>query len=465
MQLYNTLTKKKEVFIPLKPKKVSLYVCGLTVYDYFHIGNARVFIIFDVLVRYLRHLGFNVCYVRNITDIDDKIIDRAHQLNISISELTKRFITAMHEDEQALQNISPSIEPKASENMTEIVHLIDTLINKGYAYVTADGDVYYEVNKFKTYGEFANQNLAALRSGARISISEIKRDPLDFTLWKKAKPGEPAWESPWGLGRPGWHSECAVMATKHLGETFDIHGGGNDLKFPHHQNEIAQAEAYFDHKIVNYWLHVGFVEVNHEKMSKSLGNFFTLREVLKIYHPEVVRLFILSSHYRSPLDYSNENLDAAKTALQRLYSSLKDLPMAIDKDDFASDRFYTAFIAAMDDDLNTPLALSHLFSLSHEINKLRTENNLQNAAQYGALLKHLGSSIFGILEHDPEGFLNAGKANFDTSKIETLIKNRETARKNKNWQEADKIRAELKNLGVELEDTANGTEWKIANPI
>lgn len=457
LYIYNTFSRQKELFKPLLPPKVGLYVCGLTVYDDCHIGHGRLFVWFDVVVRYLRSIGYQVTYVRNVTDIDDKIIKRALELNIDCKALTERIIASMHADEKLLSIIPPNFEPRVTDNIPQIIDLIQTLIDKGFAYATTTGDIYYEVAKFKSYGELAHQDLNSLRSGVRVEANESKRDPLDFALWKAAKPQEPFWQAPWGNGRPGWHIECSAMAKKHLGVTFDIHGGGNDLQFPHHQNELAQSEAANSCHFVNYWMHMGFVQVDQEKMSKSLGNFFTLKEVLKKYRPEILRYFIVASHYRSPINFSEENLENAHAALQRFYITLRGLPIVDEKEPDPENQFKQRFLAAMNDDFNTPEALAVLFDLAREINRLRSSNQLIAAAQHGELLKHLGW-ILGILQNDPEKFLQAG---IDAKQIEALIAARNAARKNKNWTEADRIRNELTAMGITLEDTPNGTTWVV----
>lgn len=455
LHIYNTFSRQKELFKPIAASKIGLYVCGLTVYDDCHIGHGRLFIWFDVVVRYLRSIGYQVTYVRNITDIDDKIIKRAQELNIDYKTLTANVITSMHADEKSLDIIPPSFEPRVTDNITQVIDLIQTLVNKSFAYATTTSDVYYEVAKFKSYGKLAHQDLNSLRTGIRVEANEYKRDPLDFALWKAAKPNEPFWPSPWGNGRPGWHIECSAMAKKYLGESFDIHGGGSDLQFPHHQNELAQSEAANGCCFVNYWMHMGFVQVNQEKMSKSLGNFFTLKEALKKYRPEILRYFVVASHYRSPINFSEENLENAHAALQRFYITLRDLPPVNTKDFDAKNQFNERFHAAMNDDFNTPEALAVLFDLAREINRLRSAQQLTEAAQYGALLKHLGL-VLGILQDDPEKFLKAG---IDASAIEALITARNTARKNKNWAEADRIRDQLTAMGITLEDTPTGTTW------
>ena len=368
MKIYNTLTRKKEEFIPRIPGKVGMYVCGMTVYDYCHIGHARVMVVFDTIARYLRHKGYDLTYVRNITDIDDKIINRANENGEDFTALTERFINAMHEDERALSVLPPDIEPSATQSIPDIITMIEALITKGLAYVGTNGDVFYSVSKFKPYGKLSGKNLADLQAGERVDVDQAKQDPLDFVLWKMAKPGEPSWDSPWGQGRPGWHIECSAMSTCCLGNHFDIHGGGMDLQFPHHENEIAQSEGATGEKFVNYWLHNGFVRVDNEKMSKSLGNFFTVREVLKQYQPEVVRFFILLSHYRSPLNYSDEQLNDAKAGLTRLYTALRDVEVI---DSPINDEYKVRFEQAMDDDFNTPVALSVLFDIATELNKAK----------------------------------------------------------------------------------------------
>ncbi len=471
LQIYNSLTRKKQEFIPIDPGKVRMYVCGMTVYDYCHIGHARVMVVFDVVARYLCAKGYAVTYVRNITDIDDKIIRRAQENGEEIGALTERFIAAMHEDAEALGVLLPTVEPRATENIVPIIALAQTLLDKGFAYVASNHDVYYDVSRFEHYGELANRQLEDLRAGSRVEVEEAKSDPLDFVLWKAAKPGEPSWSSPWGTGRPGWHIECSAMSNCCLGYHFDIHGGGMDLKFPHHENEIAQSEAASGQKYVNYWMHNGFVQINDEKMSKSLGNFFTVREVLQRYQPEVVRLFILSSHYRSPLNYSDENLDLAESSLTRLYMALRDLT-AGEGATHASPvpSYQERFFAAMDDDFNTPEALAVLFDLAREINRLRGKES-EETARLGSSLRQLGG-ILGLLQCDPNEFLqvellipplsSGAQFSVDLSvvQIEDLIAQRVAARKAKNWAEADRIRDLLSAAGVILEDGSAGTAWR-----
>ena len=456
LKIHNTLTRQKEEFVPIEPGKVRLYVCGMTVYDYCHLGHARVMVAFDTVTRYLRHLGYAVTYVRNITDIDDKIIQRAADNGEAMEALTARFIAAMHEDERALGVLPPDHEPRATASIAQIVGMIEKLVGRGYAYVGGNGDVFYAVGKFPGYGRLSGKNVDELRAGERVDVDAAKRDPLDFVLWKTAKPGEPFWASPWGNGRPGWHIECSAMSTCCLGNHFDIHGGGMDLQFPHHENEIAQSEAATAEKFVNVWMHNGFVRVNEEKMSKSLGNFFTVREILARYRAEAVRFFILNSHYRSPLNYCDENLDEAHAALTRLYTALR----GIDPGEGAGgEGFVSRFEEAMQDDFNTPLAISVLFELAREINRQKTAD-VAAARELAAVLKRL-AGVLGLLAEDPEDFLRGGGADgLGAAAIEELIERRLQARKSKNWAESDRIRDELKAQGVILEDSAQGTSWR-----
>jgi len=458
LRIFNSLTRQKEEFRALEPGKVRMYVCGMTVYDYCHVGHARVMVVFDVVLRWLRAQGYDVTYVRNITDIDDKIIRRAEENGEAFHALTERFIQAMHEDLAALAILPPTHEPRATDAIDDIIGLIQALLAKGYAYVGASGDVYYAVSRFARYGRLANKKLEDLRAGARVEVEEAKQDPLDFVLWKAAKPGEPSWPSPWGAGRPGWHIECSAMSTRCLGAHFDIHGGGMDLKFPHHENEIAQSEAASGQPYVNWWMHNGFVQVNDEKMSKSLGNFFTVREVLQRYAPEVVRFFILSSHYRGPLNYAAENLEHARVSLARLYTALRDLPvvtMGINAD------WQDRFAHAMNDDFNTPEALAVLFELAREMNRLRTDD-APTAARLGASLRQLGG-LLGLLQSDPTLFLQGQEREpgaFSVAEVEALINERLIARQAKNWVEADRVRGVLQAAGIILEDTPKGTNWR-----
>lgn len=459
LKIYNSLHNRKEDFIPLEANTIRMYVCGMTVYDYCHLGHARVMVVFDMVYRYLQAAGYTVTYVRNITDIDDKIIKRANENAEPFTALTQRFINAMHEDEQALGILSPTYEPRATENIQEMLTMISTLIEKGYAYVGSNRDVYYDVSKFEGYGKLSGRKLEDLRAGERIAIDEVKDDPLDFVLWKAAKEGEPAWESPWGLGRPGWHIECSAMSSTLLGTHFDIHGGGHDLQFPHHENEIAQSEACNGHQYVNYWMHNGFIRINDEKMSKSLNNFFTIRDVLKTYKPEEIRYFMLNSHYRSPLNYSTEQLDNARASLTRLYTALRDLPQAQAPQNTDAEQ---RFRMVMDDDFNTPEAVAILFELAREINRLRMEHNETAAAETGALLQKL-AGILGLLEREAESWFKGETIEgLDDAAIEALIQARLTARTNKNWAESDRIRDELKAKGVLLEDKAGLTTWRRA---
>ncbi len=400
LSIYNTLSKTKEPFKPLVDNQVRMYVCGMTVYDFCHIGHARVMVAFDVVARWLRHRGYDLTYVRNITDIDDKIIRRANENGEPFEALVERMIAAMHEDEARLGVQRPDLEPRATRHIDGMFAMIQTLIDKGYAYAPGNGDVYYRVGKFEGYGKLSRRKIEDLKIGARIEVDEAKEDPLDFVLWKGAKPGEPSWQSPWGAGRPGWHIECSVMSTCCLGDTFDIHGGGPDLVFPHHENEIAQSEAATGKPYANAWMHAGAVRVDGEKMSKSLGNFFTIREVLEKYHPEVVRYLLVSSHYRSPINYSEDSLREAKGALERFYNGLKGLP---DVQPAGGEEFVARFTAAMDDDFNSPEACSVLFEMIREVNRLR-ENNLNAAGALAARLREL-AGLLGVLQLEPDAFL------------------------------------------------------------
>ena len=463
LQIYNTLTRRKETFVPIKPGTARLYVCGMTVYDYCHLGHARVMVVFDVVARYLRQSGYQLAYVRNITDIDDKIIQRANENGEDIGSLTARYIDAMHEDERALGVLPPDIEPRATQSIPDIIGMIETLIERGLAYVGGNGDVFYAVADFPRYGQLSGKRIDELRAGERVDVDAAKRDPLDFVLWKMAKHGEPAWESPWGLGRPGWHIECSAMSTCCLGNHFDIHGGGMDLQFPHHENEIAQSEGATGETFVNVWMHNGFVRVNEEKMSKSLGNFFTVREVLGRYRPEVVRFFILNSHYRSPLNYSDAQLDEAETALTRLYTALRGL--SLETPPIPSDcEFGARFRAAMDDDFNTAEAIAVLFDMAREVNRLRGEQP-DAAPALASRLKAQANGL-GLLEADPEVFFQGGIVSGDTEldpeAVAAFIQQRLDARQNRDWAEADRIRDLLKDRGIVLEDGAGGTTWRRA---
>jgi cysteinyl-tRNA synthetase len=459
LKIYNTLSKQKEIFRPIDARKIGIYVCGMTVYDFCHMGHARVLVMFDIITRHLKRHFPNVIYVRNITDIDDKIIERAIQNKEDIFTLTQRFIDAMHEDERALHILPPDIEPRATEAIQQMFYMITTLIEKGKAYQANNGDVYYSVRKFANYGKLSGKNLDDLEAGARVDVDLNKKDPLDFVLWKMSKTGEPSWASPWGEGRPGWHIECSAMSTHHLGKHFDIHGGGLDLAFPHHENEIAQSEGANDCSFVNTWMHVGFVNINDEKMSKSLNNFFTIRGVLENYDGETLRYFILNSHYRSPLNFSNTNLDSAKSSLTRLYTAIRGLKASLAATEEVSQRFdfEARFNQALDDDFNTPIALSVLFELAKLINSKR-DTDLDQANALAQLLVKLGGFI-GILQNDADIFLKHG-ASLSDAEIESKITARNTARTQKNFALSDEIRQQLDTLGIVLEDGANGTTWR-----
>lgn len=458
LQIYNTLTRKKQAFKPLVEGKVGMYVCGVTIYDYCHIGHARTFVAFDTVARYLRWSGYELTFVRNITDVDDKIIKRAAENGESCEALTERFTAAMHADFDALNMLRPDIEPRVTTHMPEIIQVIEKLIANGHAYVAASGDVLFEVSSFADYGKLSLQNLDMLQAGARVEVEEEKRNPLDFVLWKSAKPGEPMWDSPWGKGRPGWHIECSAMNMKHLGEVFDIHGGGSDLAFPHHENEIAQSCCAHKTNYVNYWMHSGMVQVNKEKMSKSLGNFFTIKDVLEVYDPETVRYFLLSGHYRSQLNYSEENLKQSRAALERLYTALRGVELTLIDEQFAS-TYREPFKAAMDDDFNTPEALPILFELAKELNRVK-DSDAQQAGQLASLMLELGG-VLGILAQDVESFLQ-GEHDSETAEIEALIAARNQARADKDWAAADVARDRLTEMGIVLEDGANGTTWRKA---
>lgn len=437
-----------------------MYVCGMTVYDLCHVGHARVMVVFDMIARHLRNIGFDVLYVRNITDIDDKIINRANENNETITELTERFITAMDEDSQALGVLPPDREPKATEHMDQIIEMISTLIEKKHAYVGSNNDVYFDVSSYENYGKLSGKNTEELRAGERVEVQEEKDDPLDFVLWKAAKPGEPSWPSPWCEGRPGWHIECSAMSTHCLGSHFDIHGGGQDLQFPHHENEIAQSVCSTGKEFANVWMHNGFVRIDEEKMSKSLGNFFTVREVLKEYQPEVLRFFILSSHYRSPLNYSVDNLEEAKSALSGLYTALRDSNAAADVE--PNNDYVNEFNSYMNDDFNTPKAISVLHELAKELNRCSDKSSKQ-AIEFTATLRHFGS-VLGLLQDDPLTFLQAKMGSSDDELDEVAIQNfideRNEAKTEKNYAKADEIREQLATMGISLEDSPQGTIWR-----
>ena len=462
--LYNTIKREKEAFVPIRPGHIGMYVCGVTVYDYCHVGHARVMIVFDVIYRWLMHSGFDVDYVRNFTDVDDKIIKRAAERGIAIDALTNEMIDAFHADADALGCLRPTHEPRATAHMDAMISMIQALMEKDMAYVSESGDVLYAVRRFSDYGQLSGKKIDELESGSRVDVDQSKRDPLDFVLWKMAKADEPAWASPWGQGRPGWHIECSAMSCGHLGDTFDIHGGGMDLKFPHHENEIAQARAANGGGFARYWLHNGFVNINAEKMSKSLGNFFTIREVTERYHPEVLRMFMLGTHYRSPLDFSDAALDVAKSGLDRLYETARRIQSEMSDvrrkaadsgiSPLTSDIPHT-FAAAMDDDFNTPEALAVLFDTSRALNKGLNEAQdvTALAGQFTAM-----SALLGIVQQDTAIWFQSGDV--DAAAIEALIEERLQARKNRDFARADAIRNELSAQGIVLEDSASGTTWK-----
>lgn len=459
LKIHNNLTRSKEPFVPIEPGKVGMYVCGMTVYDYCHLGHARVLVVFDSIARYLRYSGYEVTYVRNITDIDDKIIARAAENGESFESLTGRFIEAMNEDAAALGVIPPDQEPRATRYIDQIINMIEALFRNGYAYVAGNGDVCYDVSKFSDYGRLSGKKLDELKAGARVGVEAGKDDPLDFVLWKPAKPGEPSWDSPWGAGRPGWHIECSAMSTHCLGDHFDIHGGGLDLQFPHHENEIAQSCGATGKPFVNVWIHNGFVRVDDEKMSKSLGNFFTVREVLKQYRPEEVRYFILSSHYRSPLNYSTENLDEARAALARLYTSLRDATPA---DGDIDEKYRQAFCEVMDDDFNTARAIAVLHDIAGQLNRCADKQSPE-AARLAATMKSLGG-VLGLLQSDPVEYLQShagtGGDGLADDDIQALIDQRNQARADRDFAEADRIRDLLQEQGISLEDSPEGTIWR-----
>ncbi len=455
LKIFNSLSKKKEVFKPIKEGHISLYVCGNTVYDYCHIGHGRSMILFDVIVRYLRSRGWDVTHVRNITDIDDKIIKRANENNESCEELTTRFIAAQRDDERALNLLTPNAEPQATQYVPQIIALIERIIERDHAYVADDGDVYFDVRSFKEYGKLSHRDIDALHSGVRIEVGDAKRDPLDFVLWKSAKPGEPTWDSPWGPGRPGWHIECSAMSTGLLGQPFDIHGGGLDLKFPHHENELTQSESACDVQFANWWMHIGLLQINDEKMSKSLNNFITIKEALSDHHPEVIRYFMMSGHYRSPVNYTKKSLGQIRQGLERLYAAIDGLPQAtVEMVDYEA-RFH----GAMEDDFNTPVALAVLFDMTREINRHKEANELDQAASLAAGLKQLANTL-GILNDVPSDFLKAGSTDIDVVRVEALIAERNVARDSKDWARADEIRDELAAMQVTILDNKDGTTWR-----
>jgi len=491
LRIYNSLTKKKEEFIPLQKGRVSMYVCGVTVYDRCHIGHARAAIVFDVLFRFLRHQGYDVTYVRNYTDVDDKIIQRANQEGRSCPEIAERYIREYQEDMQALGVLTPTFEPRATENIPQIIAMVQKLVDKGFAY-TVDGDVYFAVEKFPSYGKLSGRNLDEMRAGARVEVNERKTNPLDFTLWKSSKPGEPAWESPWGNGRPGWHIECSAMSQRYLGASFDIHGGGQDLIFPHHENEIAQSEAATGQPFVHFWVHNGFVNIDHEKMSKSLGNILAIRDLLREHHPQVLRLFLLSHHYRSPVDFSIQNMAEARVNLERFYSALLGIEefLAGRKDPIPpspgklngiaqevyeeASTFQEIFLAAMEDDLNTALALATLHDLSRTLHRALGEKSFRQHPAAALLFRQgrdrllEGGRILGLFQESPEEYFTGQRRRFLQTKglgeevIQDLITRREEARRKKDWARADEIRSQAVALGIVLEDGAQGTSWRPA---
>ena len=457
LQLHNTLSNSKVPFTPIDEGKIRLYVCGMTVYDYCHIGHARVMVSFDVITRYLRHAGYQVEYVRNITDVDDKIIKRAAENGESCEQITQRFIDAMHEDELALNVLPPDQEPRATGHIQAIRDMVQTLIEKQYAYAASNGDVYYRVEKFDGYGKLTNRKLEDMRAGARVDINDVKENPFDFVLWKAAKKDEVSWPSPWGEGRPGWHIECSAMTKCCLGNHFDIHGGGPDLPFPHHENEIAQSEAANGETFVNYWLHAGAVRVNKEKMSKSLGNFFTIREVLAKFPAEIVRYLLTASHYRSQIDYAEDALVEAQRALDRLYTAMDQLEL---QDVSLEGPYLDRFNSAMDDDFNTREAISVLFEMAREVNRLKRDTDPQ-AAVLASQMRGLGN-ILGLLELDPQAYLKgeAGEGDLADANVEALVVQRQQAKLDRNFALSDQIRDQLKVAGIVLEDSKEGTAWK-----
>ena len=457
LEIYNSLTHKKEVFTPLNGKNVGMYVCGVTIYDLCHIGHGRTFVCFDVVVRYLRYLGYNVTYVRNITDVDDKIIKRANENKESCDSLTQRLTEEMYKDFDALGIKRPDIEPRATAHIDDIIKLVQKLIDNGNAYQAENGDVMFSIDSFKEYGALSGQKLDELKAGIRVSVEDAKPNPSDFVLWKMSKPNEPMWDSPWGKGRPGWHIECSAMNSHYLGTVFDIHGGGSDLIFPHHENEIAQSRCAYHTDYVKYWMHSGMVMINKEKMSKSLGNFFTIRDLLEKYDGETLRYFLMSAQYRGQLNYSTDNLEQSRAALSRLYTSLRGFS---DAQPLENSEYEERFKKAMDDDFNTPLAYSVLFDLAKEINTIKN-SDFEKASALAALLKKLGG-VLGILQKDPEDYLKlqSSASDDETALIEELIKVRNEARKAKDWAKADEARNKLTQMGIVIEDGANGTTWR-----
>ncbi len=480
LRIFNTLTLSKEDFTPINNGKVNMYVCGVTVYDYCHVGHARAAIVFDTIFRYLKHLDFNVSYVRNFTDIDDKIIKRAQEENITWKEVTEKYIEAFYQDMGQLNIEAPTQEPKATEHINTMLKMVSSLVDQGKAY-ESDGDVYYSVRSFEDYGKLSGRNLDDLVAGARVEIGEHKKDPLDFALWKRSKPGEPSWESPWGPGRPGWHIECSAMSYEYLGEQFDIHGGGKDLVFPHHENEVAQSCGFTGKPPVNYWIHNGFVNINKEKMSKSLGNFFTIRDILEKYHPESLRLFLISNHYRSPIDFSDQNLEEASKVLNRFYEFFAQAEKIRGELNFASTPEHRDLLRkqpltqklelAMNDDFNTAIVLAHLNEELRNLNKILAkktpgEDEWETFDLSTKTLKYCGQ-LLGLFLRKPGDYLadtlelRIKSTGLDVNKIESLIEQRTTARKSKEFKKADQCRDELTKMGVIIEDSPSGTTWKI----
>jgi len=475
IRIYNTLKRKKEIFEPLKQGRVGMYVCGPTVYDSCHIGHARSILTFDVIAKYLKASGFEVTYVRNFTDVDDKIINRANQIGIDSKALAEKYINEFYEDMDALNVERPTIEPRATEHIAQIIKVIEMLIDKSLAY-EIDGDIFFAIESFKDYGKLSGRKLEDMEAGARVDIDERKRNPFDFALWKSAKPGEPAWDSPWGKGRPGWHIECSAMSTEYLGETFDIHGGGKDLIFPHHENEIAQSEGAFGKPFARFWIHNGFVNINQEKMSKSLGNFLMIKDILKSFHPEAVRLFLLSSHYRSPIDFTDKAMDEASAGLDKIYALLERVEENKELSEINNvepGNYYKQFCEAMNDDFNTARGIGVLFEAVRNINRLLDENKkglsqdaIKNIISCKSDILKIGG-ILGILYESPEAYFEGKKSNglekksIDPAVIEDMVKEREKARKAKNWEKADKIRKQLEVMDIVIEDRPEGTIWKI----
>ncbi len=488
LRIHNTMTGRKEEFVPLRENRVGMYVCGVTVYDLSHIGHARSVVVFDTIYRYLRYRGYEVTYVRNYTDIDDKIIRRAHEEGVDYKTITEKYIHEFDVDMASLGQEKPTVEPRATEHIPEMIQLVSTLIEKGYAY-QSNGDVFFSIEKFKDYGKLSKRNLEEMEAGARVEIDEKKRNPLDFALWKASKPGEPFWESPWGRGRPGWHIECSVMSQKYLGETFDIHGGGRDLIFPHHENEIAQSEGATGKTFVRYWMHNGFVNINQEKMSKSLGNILTIRETVRDWHPEVIRLFLLSHHYRSPVDFSEESFSEIKSGLNRFYETIKAIrdelarplspegknhdPSSLAQCRQAIDSFQGRVEEAMDDDFNTAEALGYFYDLQTHLNTLLGISKGRPTGEVVSMLKKGADHffklgwIFGLFREAPEKYLNEQKKeglrklDLPEEEILKLVEERNAARKEKNWKRADEIRNDLLSKGIVLEDSPSGTQWKL----